>query len=496
MAIMQRFFDAKRLMRAPLTRAPLTRVLCAIAACLLVVLSAPLPDPATALPPPVLFKSAKPKPKPLFKSDKPKPAAPKPAVKPAKPAAKPAKNVATDTAAPTADTPILGPDGQPLLGPDGKPLLGPKVEPPKVFVPAFPTLRPPEEIRGVWLTNNDVDVLHDRAKLTAAMSRLAQLKFNTVYPVVWNSGYVTYPSQVAQTAGIQPFVYRGKEGQDVVADIVAQARQHQMLVLPWFEFGFMTPPTSELAMAHPEWLTQKRNGEQTEVDQAGEVAWLNPFHPQVQQFITDLVVESVSNYDVDGIQFDDHMSLPHTFGYDPYTVALYQQETQQTPPADPKDAAWTKWRADKITEFMVKLKQAIRARKPGAIVSISPNYAAHAYKFQLQDWPMWVKQGIADELIVQVYRSDIASFKSNIALPEMAIAQQKIPTAVGILTGLRRQPVSMGQIQSQVFAANERGMGAVFFYLESLWDEGPESASDRLSGFQYLYPRSAQRGRS
>jgi uncharacterized lipoprotein YddW (UPF0748 family) len=95
-----------------------------------------------------------------------------------------------------------------------------------------------------------------------------------------------------------------------------------------------------------------------------------------------------------------------------------------------------------------------------------------------------------------VYRSDIASFKSNIALPEMAIAQQKIPTAVGILTGLRRQPVSMGQIQSQVFAANERGMGAVFFYLESLWDEGPESASDRLSGFQYLYPRSAQRGRS
>jgi uncharacterized lipoprotein YddW (UPF0748 family) len=463
-----------------LSSKPLTRSLLAIVACLLVLLSGPAPSAVQALPPPVLFpkskpaKVANPNPPERFKPGKPKPAKPP----------KPANQVATE---PTVGDVTDGP-----IDPHDKT----KVKPPKVFVPAFPTLRPPEEIRGVWLTNNDVDVLHDRAKLMAAMGKLAQMKFNTVYPVIWNSGYVTYPSQVAQTAGIQPFVYRGHDGQDVIADVVAQARQHQMLVIPWFEFGFMTPQTSELAMAHPEWLTQQRNGEQTSNDPAGEVAWLNPFHPQVQQFITDLVVESVSNYDVDGIQFDDHMSLPHTFGYDPYTVALYQQEKQKAPPADPKDEEWTKWRADKITEFMVKLKQAIRARKPNAIVSISPNYAAHAYKFQLQDWPMWVKQGIADELIVQVYRSEINSFKTKLDLPEMAEARQKIPTAVGILTGLRRQPVSMGQIQSQVFAAGDRGLGAVFFYLESLWDEGPESASDRVSGFQYLYPRSAMRGRS
>jgi uncharacterized lipoprotein YddW (UPF0748 family) len=454
---------------------PVARSLLAIVACLLVLLSGTTPSAVQALPPPALFKAKPAKPKPLFKPSQSKPA------KPTTP-----KKLVTDAAA--GDSPIE-PD-------KSKAKDAPKIEPPKVFVPAFPTLRPPEEIRGVWLTNNDVDVLHDRTKLTAAMGKLAELKFNTIYPVIWNSGYVTYPSQVAQTAGIQPFVYRGHDGQDVIADVVAQARQHQMLVIPWFEFGFMTPLTSELAMARPEWLTQQRNGEQTSNGPAGEVAWLNPFHPAVQQFITDLVVEAVVNYDVDGIQFDDHMSLPYTFGYDPYTVALYQQETKKAPPADPKDEAWTKWRADKITEFMVKLKQSVRARKPSAIVSISPNYAAYAYKFQLQDWPMWVKQGIADELIVQVYRSDLGSFKENITLPEMTVAQQKIPTAVGILTGLRRRPIPMGQIQSQVFAANERGLGSVFFYLESLWDEGPESVSDRVSGFQYLYPQSAMRSRS
>lgn len=369
-------------------------------------------------------------------------------------------------------------------------------EKPKQPEPIFPVLRPPEEIRGVWLTNNDMVILKDRLKLADAIEKLAKLKFNTLYPVVWNSGYVTYPSQVAQRTGIQPFVYRGTEGQDIIADVLAQGRRHGMLVIPWFEFGFMAPLTSELAMNHPDWLTQQRDGTQTSIGPAGEVAWLNPFRPEVQKFITELVVEAVTQYDVDGIQFDDHMSLPYKFGYDAYTVALYKQEMKKNPPADPKDPEWTKWRADKITEFMVRLKQEVRKRKPNAIISVSPNYAAYAYKFQLQDWATWVKQGVVDELIVQVYRSNLNSFKSKLVLPEMVEAQNKIPTAVGILTGLRRKPVTMGQIQQQVFAANDRGMGTVFFYLESLWDEGPESPNDRFSGLKYLFPRSANRARS
>jgi uncharacterized lipoprotein YddW (UPF0748 family) len=478
----------------------------AIGTCVTVLLSGVAPLTAqstTPLPTPALFKK-KPKPAakppaakspaakpPVAKPPAAKPPVPKPASKstPKPPVAKPAAQAPGSRSAQAiaSDSPKTASDPN-----DPKALEKP---PEKPAGPLFPNLRPPEEIRGVWLTNNDVAVLHDRQKLATTMDQLARLNFNTVYPVIWNSGYVTYPSQVAQTQGIQPFVYRGQDGQDTLADVVSQARRHNMLVMPWFEFGFMAPQTSELAMNHPEWLTQQRDGQQTSVGPAGEVAWLNPFHPDVQQFITNLVVEAVSNYDVDGIQFDDHMSLPHTFGYDPYTVALYQKEMKKAPPADPKDEAWTKWRADKITEFMVRLKQAVRARRPNATFSVSPNYAAYAYKFQLQDWATWVKQGIADELIVQVYRSDMSSYNSKLELPEMVEAKAKIPTAVGILTGLRRRPIPMGQIQSQVFSANERGMGTVFFYLESLWDEGPENTRDRISGLQYMFPAPALRSR-
>ncbi|MGL5924147.1 glycoside hydrolase family 10 protein [Chroococcidiopsis sp.] len=352
--------------------------------------------------------------------------------------------------------------------------------------------QPFEEIRGVWMTNNDTSILIDRAKMQAAVSQLARLQFNTIYPVVWNSGYAQYDSNVARQTGIQTFVRKGLQGQDPLADLAATAHRQGLLIIPWFEFGFMTPPTSELALQHPNWLTQKRDGSKTSIDVAGEVVWLNPFHPEVQQFITELVREVMTKYDVDGIQFDDHMSLPREFGYDKYTVALYKKETKRSP-AHPGDAAWMRWRADKITAFMTQLNQTVKQSKPKAIFAVAPNYYDFAYKFHLQDWLTWVRKGIVDELIVQVYRPELQSFLQQLARPEIQEVQQKIPTGIGILTGLRNDPVPMQRIQAQVRATRDRGLGVAFFFYQSLWDYAPEPSEQRQSYFQALFRSPASR---
>lgn len=361
-------------------------------------------------------------------------------------------------------------------------------EPIPAVIEPEPVVRQPfQEIRGVWMTENDNDILSDRSKLQDAVSQLARLNFNTIYPVVWNSGYVLYPSAVAQRTGIQPFVRQGLQGQDIIADLVAQAHRQGLLVIPWFEFGFMAPPTSELALNHPNWFTQRRDGSQTWTEVAGEVMWLNPFLPEVQQFITNLVLEVVSQYDVDGIQFDDHTSLPTEFGYDSYTLALYKKETKKDAPANPQDPAWMRWRANKITAFVTQLNKAVKQRKPNAIFSVSPNPYITAYNAYLQDWVAWVRQNIVDELIVQVYGSGLQSFLEQIARPEIQEARQKIPTGVGILTGLRNNPVPMQRIQDKVYAARDRGLGVAFFFYESLWDHAPEPITQRQSAFQSLF---------
>ncbi|HEY9848730.1 MAG TPA: glycoside hydrolase family 10 protein [Leptolyngbyaceae cyanobacterium] len=382
--------------------------------------------------------------------------------------------------------------GQPIAAieqppfPEGE-ILQPPLTQEEIPQPSFP------EIRGVWMTKNDSEILMDRPKLQEATSQLARLNFNTIYPVVWNSGYVLYESDVARQTGIQPFVRKGFQEQDILADLVTISHQQGLLVIPWFEFGFMAPPVSELTLNHPDWITQKQDGSQTSIGAAGEVVWLNPFHPEVQKFITDLVLEVVTKYDVDGIQFDDHTSLPNSFGYDDYTIALYKKETERNPPSNPSDPAWVRWRADKITAFMTQLNQAVKQVKPNTIFSVAPNPYSTAYNSHLQDWLTWVRQGIVDELIVQVYRPDLLSFVEQILRPEIAEARQQIPTGVGILTGLRNRPIPIQQIQDKVQAARDRGLGVSFFFYESLWDYAPEPIEERKSNFQALFSLPASR---
>ncbi len=359
-----------------------------------------------------------------------------------------------------------------------------------------PTLAAPQELRGVWLTANDMPVLRDRSSMQATVNQLADLQFNRLYVVVWNGGMAYYPSPISEGRGFQNFSYRGLQGQDVIGELIAAGRSRELAVLPWFEFGFMAPPDSEIAQRHRAWLTQRRDGTLTSISAAGEVVWLNPFRPEVQKLITELVLEVIKQYNADGIQFDDHMSLPRDFGYDPFTVELYRKETGKQPPANPDDPGWVKWRADRLTSFMARLSKSVREAQPNAIISVSPNYYDFAYKLQLQDWRSWVKQGIADELLIQIYRSDLDSYLPQLTKPEVQETSQRIPTAIAVLSGQRNRPTPMSLIREKVEANRAQGLGAAFFYLESLWKLGPEPEQERITALGELLKQPTTQGPS
>ncbi len=369
---------------------------------------------------------------------------------------------------------------------------------------------PTTELRGVWLTNVASSVLYTPWAINRAVSQLAKLKFNTIYPVVWNRGNTFYPSQVAKKVtgrdrdlSLQVL----KLNQDVLAQIVKQGHRQGLRVIPWFEYGFMAPPNSALAKRHPDWLTARRHASKITVDVNQPKAtnpkvvdpmltkgvWLNPFHPEVQQFMLNMIVEVVTKYDVDGVQFDDHFGLPSDFGYDRFTVALYQQEHQgKIPPNNPLDAQWLRWRADKLTNFMERVYKAVKAVKPECLVTLSPNPQDYAYRATLQDWQTWVNRGLVEELICQIYRNDRKSFIAELQQTALQAARKKIPVGIGILTGSVTNPVTLKQIGQQVQWVRDRGYSGVsFFYWESLWGYiTPESPQERRNGFSSLFSAS------
>lgn len=359
------------------------------------------------------------------------------------------------------------------------------------------TLKPAKtELRGVWMTNIDSNVLFEKSRLTAALQNLKTLNFNTVYPTVWNWGYTLYPSQVAQKViGRNLDPEPGLQGRDMLKEIVTQGHQQGLDVIPWFEFGFMAPADSTLAKGHPNWLTSRRDGSKIWAEGKHDRVWLNPFRPEVQDFIQNLIVEIVSKYDVDGIQFDDHFGLPSELGYDSYTVGLYKKEHfGKNPPANPQDPQWLRWRADKITAYLQRVFRAVKARNPKAILSMAPNPQRVSYELFLADWQKWERRGLIEELVLQVYRNDLNVFIKELEYPEVQAAKKHIPVSIGILSGLKNRSVPTTQIQSQVAASRERKFAGVsFFFYETLWNLSSEKSSDRQNAFKNLFPDEVKR---
>lgn len=367
------------------------------------------------------------------------------------------------------------------------------------------TLQATTELRGVWLTNIDSDVLFYKARLSDAIDRLKSLNFNTLYPTVWNWGYTLYPSKVAAPIvgsslrlvtptdeNLDPELGTDR---DVLQEIITQGHKQGMAVLPWFEFGFMAPADSQIAKLYPDWILKRRDGSQIWIEGPHQRVWMNPFHPQVQQFIESLILEIVTKYDVDGIQFDDHFGFPSQLGYDKFTVALYQQEhAGQSPPDDFQDPEWVRWRADKVTQYMQRIQRAIKQRKPKILISVSPNPQEFSYKYYLADWQTWREQGLIDELVLQVYRNDLNRFIEEIERPEVEAARQRIPVAIGIMTGVKPQAVPMSQVTEQVGVARNWGFSGVsFFFYESLWNLTKEPPALRQSALQNIFPNKMPR---
>lgn len=346
----------------------------------------------------------------------------------------------------------------------------------------------PVELRGVWLTNIDSDVLFSSRNLVVGLRRLSRLHFNTIYPTVWNGGYTLYPSPTAQaTFGIALDPYPGLQGRDMLGEVVAEGRRLNMAVIPWFEFGLMAPAGSELAAQHPDWLTQRQDGTQVWMQGNEPRVWLNAAHPGVQDFMVNLLSEVVERYRVDGIQLDDHFGMPVEMGYDPYTVALYRAEhSGADPPTDPEDPAWVRWRANHITRLFRRIVAEVKARNPDAIISLSPNPREFAYERYLQDWGTWERRGLIDELIVQVYRNDMERFEMELDRPDVQVARDYLPVSIGILAGLKGRITPIRLIQRQVRETRDRHYaGVAFFFYETLGDRDRE--------FQRLFPFPARR---
>jgi uncharacterized lipoprotein YddW (UPF0748 family) len=269
------------------------------------------------------------------------------------------------------------------------------------------------KIRGVWLTTAASTVFESKASIIDAMKLLVDAGFNTVFPVVWNNGYTLYPSKVLN----QNFETNIKPGldRDILREVI-DAAGSDLQVIPWFEYGFMASYKNDgghILKKKPQWSGQARGSNRLI---KGDFVWMNSLNPEVQDFMVALFSEVVTNYpEIAGVQGDDHLAMPSEGGYDDITKKLYRLEfgANQSPPSDPQNPAWLKWRAGLLTDFLARLSKEVKAINPNLIFSMSPSIHPFGFKEYLQDFPAWIKRDIVDAIHPQLYPPDFSVYQQR-----------------------------------------------------------------------------------
>lgn len=336
-----------------------------------------------------------------------------------------------------------------------------------------------DEMRGVWLTNVDSDILHSCNNIKQGLQRLKNLGFNTIYPVVWQRGFTLYESAIAQSfIGSSVIPDRNFENRDMVAEVITEAKSHNFRVIPWFEYGLMAPPNSPLAQKHQNLLTLDSRGEQIRLkshdsNKPDAQVWLNPCQLDVQKFIVDLIAEFVRKYpEIDGIQLDDHFGFPVELGYDPFTQNLYKQENSGIKAPQNHTDTWIDWASSKVTQLLKQVSDAVKSEQPNCLVSISPNPQGFSKKYYLADWKLWVQEGLASEIVLQVYRSNLLAFANEISKQEVIEACQHIPVSIGILAGVKTHSVDLNLIRQQLHETRKQKFAGVsLFFYETVFNE-------------------------
>ncbi len=136
-----------------------------------------------------------------------------------------------------------------------------------------------------------------KARTDAILDKHVEAGMNAVLWHVRQGGTVYYPSAIEPWG---PYLGYSDPGYDPLEYAIKEAHKRGLEVHVWFNtFHCSSTHTGAPAEEHPEWVCRDGDG-----NPMGSSKSLSPGLKDVRDYTINLVVEIVSNYDIDGIHFD------------------------------------------------------------------------------------------------------------------------------------------------------------------------------------------------
>ena len=277
-----------------------------------------------------------------------------------------------------------------------------------IVIPFISSAQPKEEVRAVWLTTvwgldwpKTYSVATQKSDMIEILDSLKSANFNTVMFQVRARGDLMYPSVLEPWAKSLTGTLGQDPGWDPLQFVIDECHARGMEVHAWFVtykvYSGQNPPPStspeHIVNAHPELCKLYESG--------GTYGWwMDPGIPETRQYLVNVAMEMVNNYDLDALHFD-YIRYPGSDFDDADTYATY---------GNGQDIG--DWRRANINQFVYDVYDSVQSVKPWVKVGSAPIGIYHnipgasgwqGYYDVYQDARDWAQQGKHDYICPQVY---------------------------------------------------------------------------------------------
>jgi uncharacterized lipoprotein YddW (UPF0748 family) len=368
--------------------------------------------------------------------------------------------------------------------------------------------------RGTWIRPEG----NDPQQVRQAVAALKRANIQQVFVETYYQGKTIYPSKVMAAYGLTEQHPRYRGG-DPLKLWIEEAHQQGLKVHVWAQVFFAgnqkenSEQYGPILSRHPEWRNVQRPHWNTATPVISNIEpghyFLDPANPEVRQFLNQLLMEMVSEYDVDGLNLD-YIRYPAsaavskanylgtTWGYTEVArkrfIAVIEAERTTAenqrlaglkqagkpipknvakpalPSADPVTFTpshplwnrWVSWRKEQVSSFVKSISQQARTLKPNLMVSavVFPSHDP-TYALKLQDYPRWAKEGDIQALTPIGLSTDLGRMRLQCDQLQEQV-QGKIPVYVGIFSLYNRTgPLSLVE---EIDTVRQAGLGGVVLF--------------------------------
>ena len=277
----------------------------------------------------------------------------------------------------------------------------------------------PREYRCIWADSWGTGFLNT-SQADIFVQNCRNNNINTIIVEIRKIGDAYYNS------GIEPRATNISAGYDPLGYLISLAHdtsggKKRIEVHAWFVMHRIT--TGEILnpqhvlFQHPEYIMLDSTG-----SSGTGTRFIDPGHPGTVNHNVSVILDCLSNYDIDGINMD-YIRYPEAageWGYNLVSVARFNAFYGKSGQPLGTDPDWDNWRRECVTMEVKKIYVKSLMVKPGVVVtadtvtwgsSYSNFQASSAYSTVFQDWVGWLQQGIIDYNAIMDYKTNNAQFQ-------------------------------------------------------------------------------------